>query len=135
MAPAMMPLSSISWLRSAARLHDNQHHAPTVFHALMLALTYTNSRTKHGIIYAMCDYTQVQYKCSHLRYVGRAWCTKYQETYKRDPANVVAMLVILFLTMLLVLTLVQRLPPPQELQYVLTHGPTPFLTDLNSMRL
>jgi hypothetical protein len=39
----------------------------------------------------MCDYTQVQYKCSHLRYVVRAWCTKYQETHKRCPANVVAM--------------------------------------------
>ncbi|KAH7383312.1 hypothetical protein BKA66DRAFT_93621 [Pyrenochaeta sp. MPI-SDFR-AT-0127] len=38
----------------------------------------------------MCDYTQVQYKCSHLRYVVRAWCTKYQETHKRCPANVVA---------------------------------------------
>ncbi|OAL52336.1 hypothetical protein IQ07DRAFT_585545 [Pyrenochaeta sp. DS3sAY3a] len=38
----------------------------------------------------MCDYTQVQYKCNHLRYVVRAWCTKYQETHKRCPANVVA---------------------------------------------
>jgi hypothetical protein len=41
----------------------------------------------------MCDYTQVQYKCSHLRYVVRAWCTKYQETHKRCPANVVAVYV------------------------------------------
>ncbi|KAH7092979.1 hypothetical protein FB567DRAFT_160499 [Paraphoma chrysanthemicola] len=39
----------------------------------------------------MCDYTQVQYKCAHSRYVVRAWCTKYQETHKRCPANVVAM--------------------------------------------
>ncbi|KAH8690395.1 hypothetical protein GQ44DRAFT_636909 [Phaeosphaeriaceae sp. PMI808] len=39
----------------------------------------------------MCDYTQIQYKCSHLRYVVKAWCTKYQETHKRCPANVVAM--------------------------------------------
>lgn len=39
----------------------------------------------------MCDYTQVHYKCSHLRYTVRAWCTKYQETHKRCPANVVAM--------------------------------------------
>ncbi|KAF2866915.1 hypothetical protein BDV95DRAFT_504002 [Massariosphaeria phaeospora] len=38
----------------------------------------------------MCDYTQVHYKCSHLRYIVRAWCTKYQETHKRCPANVVA---------------------------------------------
>ncbi|OCL00409.1 uncharacterized protein K441DRAFT_535501 [Cenococcum geophilum 1.58] len=38
----------------------------------------------------MCDYTQVHYKCTHLRYTVRAWCTKYQETQKRCPANVVA---------------------------------------------
>ncbi|KAF2799300.1 hypothetical protein K505DRAFT_231410 [Melanomma pulvis-pyrius CBS 109.77] len=38
----------------------------------------------------MCDYTQVHYKCTHLRYTVRAWCTKYQETHKRCPANVVA---------------------------------------------
>ncbi|KAF2628694.1 hypothetical protein BU25DRAFT_338994 [Macroventuria anomochaeta] len=38
----------------------------------------------------MCDYTQVQYKCNHVRYVVRAWCTKYQETHKRCPANVIA---------------------------------------------
>ncbi|KAF1998263.1 hypothetical protein P154DRAFT_524179 [Amniculicola lignicola CBS 123094] len=39
----------------------------------------------------MCDYTQVHYKCSHLRYTVRAWCTKYQETHKRCPPNVIAM--------------------------------------------
>ncbi|KAF2654924.1 hypothetical protein K491DRAFT_693347 [Lophiostoma macrostomum CBS 122681] len=38
----------------------------------------------------MCDYTQVQYKCSHLRYTVRSWCTKYQETQKRCQPNVVA---------------------------------------------
>ncbi|KAF2203963.1 hypothetical protein GQ43DRAFT_365626 [Delitschia confertaspora ATCC 74209] len=38
----------------------------------------------------MCDYTQVHYKCSHLRYTVRAWCTKYQETHKRCLPNVVA---------------------------------------------
>ncbi|KAF1977353.1 hypothetical protein BU23DRAFT_452374 [Bimuria novae-zelandiae CBS 107.79] len=38
----------------------------------------------------MCDYTQVHYKCSHLRYTVRAWCTKYQETQKRCQPNVVA---------------------------------------------
>lgn len=39
----------------------------------------------------MCDYTQVHYKCSHLRYIVRAWCTRYQETHRRCPVNVVAM--------------------------------------------
>ncbi|KAH8701176.1 hypothetical protein GQ44DRAFT_632458 [Phaeosphaeriaceae sp. PMI808] len=38
----------------------------------------------------MCDYTQAQYKCTHLRYTVRSWCTKYQETQKKCPANVVA---------------------------------------------
>ncbi|RMZ67642.1 hypothetical protein GMOD_00001598 [Pyrenophora seminiperda CCB06] len=41
----------------------------------------------------MCDYTQVQYKCTHVRYVVRAWCTKYQTTHVRCPANVTAVLV------------------------------------------
>ena len=38
----------------------------------------------------MCDYTQVQYKCTHVRYVVKAWCTKYQQTHVRCPANVTA---------------------------------------------
>ncbi|PVI04169.1 hypothetical protein DM02DRAFT_519378 [Periconia macrospinosa] len=38
----------------------------------------------------MCDYTKVQFKCSHLRYIVRAWCTKYQQTHTRCPVNVVA---------------------------------------------
>lgn len=38
----------------------------------------------------MCDYTQVEYGCGHLRWTVRAWCMKYQETQKRCPANVVA---------------------------------------------
>ncbi|KAM0716596.1 hypothetical protein Q7P37_008041 [Cladosporium fusiforme] len=38
----------------------------------------------------MCDYTQVEYACGHLRFTVRAWCIKYQETHKRCPPNVVA---------------------------------------------
>ncbi|TID15221.1 hypothetical protein E6O75_ATG08474 [Venturia nashicola] len=38
----------------------------------------------------MCDYTQVEYTCTHTRYTVRAWCIKYQETHKRCPANVTA---------------------------------------------
>ncbi|KAH9816359.1 hypothetical protein Tdes44962_MAKER05626 [Teratosphaeria destructans] len=38
----------------------------------------------------MCDYTQVEYGCGHLRWTVRAWCIRYQETHKRCPANVVA---------------------------------------------
>jgi hypothetical protein len=45
----------------------------------------------------MCDYTQVQYTCSHLRYVVRAWCTRHQETHKRRPANVTAVHVAMLL--------------------------------------
>ncbi|KAK7178013.1 hypothetical protein PSPO01_15935 [Paraphaeosphaeria sporulosa] len=36
----------------------------------------------------MCDYTQVYYKCSHLRYVVKAWCTEYPQTQKRCEPNV-----------------------------------------------
>lgn len=59
----------------------------------------------------MCDYTQVEYACGHLRFTVRAWCEwskktdallkldtdrsfftgiKYQESHKRCPPNVVA---------------------------------------------
>ncbi|KAF1343668.1 hypothetical protein BDV97DRAFT_305684 [Delphinella strobiligena] len=38
----------------------------------------------------MCDYTQVEFRCGHIRYTVRAWCVKYQESHKRCPPNVVA---------------------------------------------
>ncbi|KAH8722765.1 hypothetical protein GQ44DRAFT_622112 [Phaeosphaeriaceae sp. PMI808] len=41
----------------------------------------------------MCDHTLVQYKCTHVRFIVKTWCTKYQETHKRCRANVVAMYV------------------------------------------
>jgi len=38
----------------------------------------------------MCDYTQVEYKCGHVRYIVKAWCERYQQTQQRCPPNVVA---------------------------------------------
>jgi hypothetical protein len=38
----------------------------------------------------MCDYTEVEYKCGHVRYLVRAWCVVYQQTQQRCPPNVVA---------------------------------------------
>ncbi|EMC98501.1 hypothetical protein BAUCODRAFT_67388 [Baudoinia panamericana UAMH 10762] len=38
----------------------------------------------------MCDYTQVEYKCGHLRFTVRAWCVRYQETHVRCAPNIVA---------------------------------------------
>lgn len=38
----------------------------------------------------MCDYTQVEFRCGHVRYTVRAWCTTYETTHKRCPPNVVA---------------------------------------------
>ena len=38
----------------------------------------------------MCDYTEVEYKCGHVRYLVRAWCVIYQQTQQRCPPNVVA---------------------------------------------
>ncbi|KUJ07390.1 uncharacterized protein LY89DRAFT_660688 [Mollisia scopiformis] len=38
----------------------------------------------------MCDYTQVEFRCGHVRYKVRAWCTNYEETHKRCPPSVVA---------------------------------------------
>lgn len=40
--------------------------------------------------YAMCDYTQVNYQCAHVRYTVKAWCVRYQKTHARCPPNVVA---------------------------------------------
>jgi hypothetical protein len=41
--------------------------------------------------FTMCDYTQVEYSCGHLRYTVKAWCIKYQQTQKRCLPNVIAM--------------------------------------------
>ncbi|PMD61272.1 uncharacterized protein K444DRAFT_525885, partial [Hyaloscypha bicolor E] len=38
----------------------------------------------------ICDYTQVEFYCDHIRYTVRAWCTNYETTYKRCPSSVVA---------------------------------------------
>ncbi|WPH00361.1 Hypothetical protein R9X50_00318800 [Acrodontium crateriforme] len=38
----------------------------------------------------MCEYSQVEYACGHLRFIVRCWCTKYQETQKRCRPNIVA---------------------------------------------
>jgi hypothetical protein len=38
----------------------------------------------------MCDYTQVEFRCGHVRYTVRAWCTNYETTHKRCPPTVVA---------------------------------------------
>jgi hypothetical protein len=63
-----------------------------LFYSYRLVL-FRHSHTTPSSLYlnpAMCDYTQVQYKCSHLRYTVRAWCTKYQQTHVRCRVNVVA---------------------------------------------
>ncbi|KAA8910286.1 hypothetical protein FN846DRAFT_905141 [Sphaerosporella brunnea] len=28
----------------------------------------------------MCDYIKVKYKCGHIRYIVRAWCTQFVRT-------------------------------------------------------
>ncbi|EFR03781.1 hypothetical protein MGYG_09138 [Nannizzia gypsea CBS 118893] len=38
----------------------------------------------------MCDYVEVNYECSHIRLLVRAWCVVYQKTQKRCPPNIVA---------------------------------------------
>ncbi|KAH8797824.1 hypothetical protein F5884DRAFT_147560 [Xylogone sp. PMI_703] len=38
----------------------------------------------------MCDYTQIEFRCGHVRYTVRSWCTIYETTHKRCPPNVVA---------------------------------------------
>jgi hypothetical protein len=46
-----------------------------------------SSKSRPGI---MCDYTQVEFRCGHVRYTVRAWCTNYETTHKRCPPSVVA---------------------------------------------
>ncbi|PMD55359.1 uncharacterized protein K444DRAFT_538435 [Hyaloscypha bicolor E] len=38
----------------------------------------------------MCDYTQVEFRCGHVRYTVRAWCGNYETTHKRCPPSVVS---------------------------------------------
>lgn len=38
----------------------------------------------------MCDFTQIEYKCGHLRITVRSWCITYERTHKRCPTNIVA---------------------------------------------
>ncbi|EAS36227.3 uncharacterized protein CIMG_01581 [Coccidioides immitis RS] len=37
----------------------------------------------------MCDYTEVEYMCGHVRYLVKAWCVEYQRTQQRCSPNVV----------------------------------------------
>lgn len=52
------------------------------------------ARTHDSQFFNMCDYTQVDFACSHKRYTVRSWCIKYQETHKRCIPNIVAMYVL-----------------------------------------
>ncbi|TVY69011.1 hypothetical protein LSUE1_G010067 [Lachnellula suecica] len=38
----------------------------------------------------MCNYTQVEYRCGHVRYTVRAWCINYETTHIRCKPSVVA---------------------------------------------
>ena len=31
----------------------------------------------------MCEWTQVHFRCGHLRYTVRAWCANYERTHRR----------------------------------------------------
>jgi hypothetical protein len=56
--------------------------------------THTSPRPSHSLkqslLSIMCDYTQVEFRCGHVRYTVRAWCTNYETTHKRCPPSVVA---------------------------------------------
>lgn len=43
----------------------------------------------------MCDYTELEFKCKHLRYIVAAWCIKYRKTDQRCPPNIIETYVIL----------------------------------------
>jgi hypothetical protein len=38
----------------------------------------------------MCDYTQIEFQCGHVRYTVRVWCTTYETTHRRCPLSIVA---------------------------------------------
>ncbi|KAG9239716.1 hypothetical protein BJ875DRAFT_1208 [Amylocarpus encephaloides] len=38
----------------------------------------------------MCNYTQVEFRCGHVRWTVRAWCTNYETTHIRCPPSIVA---------------------------------------------
>ncbi|PVH70808.1 hypothetical protein DL98DRAFT_123369 [Cadophora sp. DSE1049] len=38
----------------------------------------------------MCDYSKVNFRCGHRRYIVRAWCKSYEVTHKNCPPKVKA---------------------------------------------
>ena len=39
----------------------------------------------------MCDFTQIEYRCFHLRYIVRSWCATQQESHTWFLLSIVAM--------------------------------------------
>jgi len=38
----------------------------------------------------MCEYTQVEFRCGHLRFTVRAWCSAYEQSHRRCPPSITA---------------------------------------------
>ncbi|KAK4117412.1 hypothetical protein N656DRAFT_699712 [Canariomyces notabilis] len=36
----------------------------------------------------MCDYTQREHACEHIRWIAARWCRQYTITHKRCPPNI-----------------------------------------------
>ena len=43
-----------------------------------------------NLVNTMCEVTQVQFKCNHLRHTYRSWCLTYERSHKRCTPQVVA---------------------------------------------
>ena len=52
----------------------SQLSTPFCFCRDYLAVSTTKEKKKRGRGSMMCDYTQVEYACGHLRFTVRAWC-------------------------------------------------------------
>lgn len=72
------PLFVIANTREAVHIVCPRHYHLSILRGDLeskdLAASY--DRDVRFPIRRMCDYTQVEYHCNHLRYIVRAWCTK-----------------------------------------------------------
>jgi hypothetical protein len=98
-ASSLNSILSLSFLKGTYPPSSSRHQPPlslplfVLLDTLNILLAGCNTSFFLQILsqfaHTMCDYTQVEYSCGHLRYTVKAWCVKYQQTQKRCGPNIV----------------------------------------------
>lgn len=63
------------------------------FNSFRYSAIYLLSKNHHELYTrqsTMCNYTQVEFRCSHIRWTVRSWCTRYETTHIRCQPSIVA---------------------------------------------